>query len=908
MSRSIQTPVAFAAAAALFGGSVSSAHSAVVAPAPAGQAAPSASSASRPATAAQLQAVAARARALAAASNCEGLQCPQFDCPRMARQMQQLIDLETYLEAHLKALNAASGDYGAAYASLRGQSHVTQANLTNAQGAIILHRMLHDIGSALLDLASISSFIKSWGQMDELGRVAQADAIYEAAKDTESLLNTLRQNLTNFQQEIDVAGSVAPGMVDTLVAFGVVEPGATTAQVRQGLNDMISQTTDAINTLKDIKETYDQVKKAGGTARDFARQLDAKGSFANIGQMVGRIAKTVSTRVLEERRANEQRQIEALAAETGVQADVYLDWLALESSRTANLDALAAVREAKAAVSACLNRGCGGASFVRPDVPDFTTTAGGRTTYSWGTAATAMAERIAAAAGALDVGAAAVDNLPCPTSGGETSPPTNLVVPAPGLLPGDLRQTTRCPACQQLADEINRLRARHAFLVAEHTRIMADIAEANRLSDERNRLLDEAEYLNRLIIDGHVRGVGGELRVNIARTRAEADARLARVAALNREVARLRARGSEISAISAEIADLNVRLDALTPRLAACESRECPAVLPATDLQPRVIINTGVGNLRTGNEAGIGFRRTSGEAEMFAGRNAETVRMHILGVTLFPLAYREWLLSGSVLYGRGELTRRGEIEDGGDVDVGWPYSDRSPQDSTGLFLGNRAAVWTAETEAELLNFKLKMVHTASGPVSWFMFADYLRSRRDYDGHMQVEAFGDVFSQTRDQRVSDDLVGGGLGFQYFDTVSNRISVGGWTSAGLFHRKTSLEASERNVCPLCSSGSEGSPGGALAAPDISIDGSERDFVIRIDDEDRGLSWALAAGVYFSVPLSDRVAIGAGADVTWFDEVGAVFNPHSGDQVLNGETTRLMTTDALSYNFRIGLSVAF
>src|SRR5690606_26710750 len=140
-----------------------------------------------------------------------------------------------------------------------------------------------------------------------------------AAKDTESLLNTLRQNLTNFEQEIDVAGSIAPGMEDTLVAYGVVEPGATTAQVRQGLHDVISQTTDAINTLKDIKETYDQLKRTGGTARDAVRQLGARGSFANVGQMVGRIAKTVSTRILEERRANEQAQIEALAAEVGVQ-------------------------------------------------------------------------------------------------------------------------------------------------------------------------------------------------------------------------------------------------------------------------------------------------------------------------------------------------------------------------------------------------------------------------------------------------------------------------------------------------------------------------------------------------------------------------------------------------------------
>jgi uncharacterized protein YciI len=889
MHRSIHASAACAVALAMAAGQATPALATpVIASSP--QDPPAAPPASSPATVAQLNETAAKARALAAASNCDGFECPRYDCARLSAQMQQLIDLETYLEEHLKALNAASGAYGAHYASLRGQSHVTHANLTNAHGAIILHRMLHDIGSALLDLASITDFVQGWKDMDENSLLARADSIYETAKDTESLMNTLRENLTNIEREINVAGGVAPGVIDTLVAYGVVQPGATQAQVRESLNDMISQVTDAINVAKDIKETYDKIKATGGTARDVMRELNAKGSFRSIGQMVGRIAKGVSSRVLEERRANERAQIEALAAEAGVQTGFYLEWMEVEASRAANVDALAAVREAKAAVGACLARACGAASFVRPPIPNFTTTIAGQTTYNWGPAMTGMASRIATATGALDVGGAVTDQQPCPAA--DPRPATALPGPALGLLNDQTRQTTHCPACQGVADEINRLRARRAYLVEEHSRIMADLDRAAQLGGERNRLMSEAEALNRRINDGRIGGTGGERRVNVAAARAELDAMLARTAALRLEVERLRAREGEFSTIGQEIVELNGRLDQLGQRLAICESRECPpaAPLPRTQLRrPEAVGTYGHGELRLPG-TGIGFQRESGSDERFGGLGPRTVPIESFGLHFYPWERGRWTVGVSALYGEGDETTRGQIPAGGAIDTGFVYGGLSPNGSSGVAIGNRGLDWRLSTDVDLINAKVKMVYRANSFFQPFVFADLLQTERFYSGEASSEVFGETLSQERSQKIDEWMIGVGAGLQFDRTLGNGLQYGGWASGGVFLRSTELDASERNICPLC------------AMP-------QRDFMLEFRDEDDGTSFSGAAGAFVAWPLSDRIRIGVGADATWIDEVGGVFNPHSGDQVFfDGRRTELQTGEAWMWSVRVGLSARF
>ncbi|HYC73395.1 hypothetical protein [Brevundimonas sp.] len=88
------------------------------------------------------------------------------------------------------------------------------------------------------------------------------------------------------------------------------------------------------------------------------------------------------------------------------------------------------------------------------------------------------------------------------------------------------------------------------------------------------------------------------------------------------------------------------------------------------------------------------------------------------------------------------------------------------------------------------------------------------------------------------------------------------LGGWTSAGLFHRSSELTAWERNVCALCGP-------------------QDADFTLNFDDSDDGVTWIAAAGLFAAIPLSENVAVGVGVDAAHFDEVGAVFNPSSGDQ---------------------------
>jgi hypothetical protein len=305
--------------------------------------------------------------------------------------------------------------------------------------------------------------------------------------------------------------------------------------------------------------------------------------------------------------------------------------------------------------------------------------------------------------------------------------------------------------------------------------------------------------------------------------------------------------------------------------------------------RPSAVLHVGVGELDTPTQAGTGFQRPSGGSEVFAGRNADTIRMHTLGLVLFPLAYRQWLLSGSVLHGEGDERSEGRVPDGTNIDTGFVYGDFSPGGSTGVNIGDRGLDWVASTEAEMLNLKFKAVRAMMGPVSWFVFADYLNSRRQYDSAAMAEVFGETLTQMRSQRITDDLIGGGAGLQ-FSQRTGGVQVGGWTSAGLFHRSSELRASEQNVCPLCGP-------------------QDADFTLNFDESDDGATWTAAAGLWLAIPVTPNVALGAGADVTYIDEVGAVFNPSSGDQVfVDGLSTRLTTTDALSYNFRVGLRVAF
>lgn len=539
------------------------------------QSAPAALTQPAPTVSADLAAAEAKAKAvIAALADCSEKNCPQLDCAAKARLVQELIDLETYLDAHLRALNGASGAAASHHASLLGQSGVTQANWANAQGAVILHRMLHDIGSALLDLASIVDFLENIDEMKPDDVVKNSSAVYEVLKDGESLLNTLLGNLTSIQEEIKVAGAIAPAQVDRLVQLGIVPPGSTTEKAREGLNDMISQLTDAINATNELIKAAKEAKTAAATLKKFA----AGGGFRGIGQMIGRPVKAWSSQVLDQRKQNLAQQIEAMAAEAGPAGASYMAWLRIEMTRIDNLRALELVRQARMLAAECLEKWCGTASFTRPEVPNFDVSYNDQARYEWGRALADLAGKIGAAVRAVET-PAPVKEGDCPdTTAAAPGPSSTNQIPGLDRVPVSARATTDCPACQPVVDRINRLLARKAWLVEESNRIRADVERATPLMHERQRLMKEAEAINQALTGGagsvQLRsGTPGERRVNRAVAQAEVQALVARAAALRKEAERLRARQSELPAMSDEILEINGKLDRSRQELAICESR-----------------------------------------------------------------------------------------------------------------------------------------------------------------------------------------------------------------------------------------------------------------------------------------------------------------------------------------------
>ena len=242
------------------------------------------------------------------------------------------------------------------------------------------------------------------------------------------------------------------------------------------------------------------------------------------------------------------------------------------------------------------------------------------------------------------------------------------------------------------------------------------------------------------------------------------------------------------------------------------------------------------GRIEVDTEAGIGFQSPAPGDEAPAGRNSDSVEMTGVGASVAPPAIGGWAFRAQIQYASGEDSRQGEIAAGG-PDVGFPYSDYSPGLSTGVNIGAQAATWVTETGAESLEARLELRRGA--PARWYLFTEFQRLDRNYDGAIVIDAFGSTFSQTRDQSVTDNLIGGGIGASINTGRPGRFQIGAWGEIGLFSRNTKFRAVEHNICPLC-----GPP--------------DQDFFLSFAEEDNGMTWGAGAGVQVGVPLGDRVTL--------------------------------------------------
>jgi subtilisin family serine protease len=338
-----------------------------------------------PADNSDLAALQARAEALTAQGlDCGStLECPKLDCASAQALLQAVVDAETHLRAMHSFLEKANADHMAHFRSLADEGRISNDNLGRAIWALGLQHFLHNMGSMLLDLASVSGAVQevledpSKLKPENVGQFLEnLDKLYETLKDAESFVTTEANSLLGNAGKVE--GVVNPAL-----------PALTGAP--DAINNYKSDVSDAIGTFKEV------VEQAGGVGnlKDARKAADAlkeafkkpNGPAAALGQVVGRHLKAWSEDVMKER----EQQIAALtgnlAATDLAQAGSYQALQRVQNRRFAAEDALKALNEARAALEACIAKHCGPSSYTRPVIPNFYETApDGREVVSWGKA------------------------------------------------------------------------------------------------------------------------------------------------------------------------------------------------------------------------------------------------------------------------------------------------------------------------------------------------------------------------------------------------------------------------------------------------------------------------------------------------------------------------------------------
>lgn len=309
---------------------------------------------------------------------------------------------------------------------------------------------------------------------------------------------------------------------------------------------------------------------------------------------------------------------------------------------------------------------------------------------------------------------------------------------------------------------------------------------------------------------------------------------------------------------------------------------------------PRVLMGIGAGRTRL-PETGIGFARPSGGgAERFAGAGPVHLDTMTAAISLLMFSSHGWSLLGGASYTWGDEQRGFDVPFGGD-DTGFVYGGLSPEGSSGLNAGDLGSSGVNGIDLETWTFEAKAIGPsrpvgARGEFRPFAFASYTRGDRRHSGSIAIDAFGQTLTQRRDQGLNDDIFGVGFGGLYRYDLGGGGGLNLYGAAGLQHRSSELRSVEMVDCALCG-------------------GQDTLFDLRFDETDDALTYSLAAGLKWDFPVTDKVSLSLGADAAYLDEVGAVFNPQSGDQVFfEGRTTSLESGHAWTWNIGFGAIVRY
>lgn len=296
-------------------------------------------------------------------------------------------------------------------------------------------------------------------------------------------------------------------------------------------------------------------------------------------------------------------------------------------------------------------------------------------------------------------------------------------------------------------------------------------------------------------------------------------------------------------------------------------------------------------------EVGIGLVGF-GSNERFALQTEDRIPIATTGASLgFDPGFWGVRLSLSGYFGWGDDDASAQVSpDGG---AGVVYG----QDvgTTGLLLGNVDLDVAVDTEVDTHGIKLKGFWPDCG-CEWdgwnyvpFTYVAYRGIDQEHRLNVTSQAFANQFSQERHQDVDEKFFEFGVGGMFSRPLSDRLRFNFAASAGGAYRDAELESQENNFCSI---------GGCNANNNQNID---------IKDEDDGFTYTLGAGVnleWMLAPNADGGGLGLdiGTRVNFIGDVAQVHNPVSGNDVLNGETTRLDDDGSLSYAGGVYLAYSF
>ncbi|WP_147414274.1 hypothetical protein [Sphingomonas gilva] len=311
--------------------------------------------------------------------------------------------------------------------------------------------------------------------------------------------------------------------------------------------------------------------------------------------------------------------------------------------------------------------------------------------------------------------------------------------------------------------------------------------------------------------------------------------------------------------------------------------------------------------------AGIGFRRDGalGEApDEFATTSDETVRTFGVGAALDILVGGTSVRLGAS-YSEGEAEGAFDIPGNQGVDSGVPYGALSESGSSGIgtpfglsgTMGVDTSLFIFDFSIPLTTSQIFSLPTTPAEAEWRdpmddaravldIFGAFMARSATYRGSAAYSGGGEFvfeFSQDRLQELDESYYALGLRGRLAVPFGGDVTGHLTGSAGGYHRNAELDSTERNLCNFCPA-------------------ADQDFTIAIEDTDDGFGFLGEAGAAIEFNLAPGVSLLAGGSARYLSEVGAVFNPNSGDQVFfDGLTTAIATGDSWFWRFGLGVRIA-